>query len=777
MKISPGVSTIRWKSAAASVPDRRESQTLALRPAAVRIADCDSPHSCHWSTIEPPLASALTVPGTLSCCDAADFHQSFTSDRNQEMRGSTGETDQRCERSQCCSSAPHRGDRNQGVIETPRSAPVQDFGTPPADRIFFSRHRVRDVPLRARHLDHPRQRFQRRRGSFELLEHRRLLKAPSLEAFCTFDSAEVTDSSDLHGMLSAEGSPALIQAAANAPNSTGLQALDPLIVEGNTGEKPQSKVWTHAGQWWMVMANPSGTWVWRLDGEAWTAVLQLSTARFRADVLPTGDVVHILLAKDTASKLASIEYVAGSPGTYQAWTSRPSLSNVPLDADAETATLALDTAGRMWVASDGHADIQVRYSDAPYATWSGPTAIATGVAADDISAITSLGGRVGVMWSNQNSQRFGFRTHIDGSAPSAWSADEVPASASAQAIGLGMADDHLSVAVAADGTLYAAVKTSYETPGSPKIALLVRQPSGAWDPLHPVDGNGTRPIVILNEGQDRVMVAYRDTDNNGPIQYRESARSTIAFSAEGTLIADPAGNNVSSTKQRISGEVLVIASANDVLSSSRLVRAPMVLGDLDGDDRLDNFDIAPFEKALASADAYMASFPALADYDARGDADGNERFDNFDIAAFETLLTSGPLPILFRQSSASQGALWSNLGTSDFAKHTDSDKHGDFAWLLLGRASGSPAPSNGMFNQTHLEISDLQQEAEFETEQVEAADLAGSRLEYAQPETRRKSVVADASDGSRRANSAYREPDDQVLRALIAIDWQWPFIS
>ena len=38
-----------------------------------------------------------------------------------------------------------------------------------------------------------------------------------------------------------------------------------------------------------------------------------------------------------------------------------------------------------------------------------------------------------------------------------------------------MADDHLNVAVASDGTLYAAVKTSYDTAGYPKIAMLVRR--------------------------------------------------------------------------------------------------------------------------------------------------------------------------------------------------------------------------------------------------------------------------------------------------------------
>ena len=80
----------------------------------------------------------------------------------------------------------------------------------------------------------------------------------------------------------------------------------------------------------------------------------------------------------------------------------------------------------------------------------------------------------------------------------------MPASASALNVGLGMADDHLNVAVASDGTLYAAVKTSYDTAGYPKIALLVRRPNGTWDPLYEVDQSGTRGIVLLNEHDNTV---------------------------------------------------------------------------------------------------------------------------------------------------------------------------------------------------------------------------------------------------------------------------------
>ena len=65
------------------------------------------------------------------------------------------------------------------------------------------------------------------------------------------------------------------------------------------------------------------------------------------------------------------------------------------------------------------------------------------------------------------------------------------------------------------------------------------------------------------------------------------------------------------------------------------------LGDMDGNGRLDNFDIQPFEMALANPSAYLALFPTRAgDYQARGNIDGIGGFDNFDIQPFEDLLTS-----------------------------------------------------------------------------------------------------------------------------------------
>ena len=67
-----------------------------------------------------------------------------------------------------------------------------------------------------------------------------------------------------------------------------------------------------------------------------------------------------------------------------------------------------------------------------------------------------------------------------------------------------------------------------------------------------------------------------------------------------------------------------------------------ILGDMDGDGDVDNFDIQPFELALTDPEAYEIAY-GLPDAENRGDIDQDGDLDNFDIQPFENLLTSqGP---------------------------------------------------------------------------------------------------------------------------------------
>ena len=178
---------------------------------------------------------------------------------------------------------------------------------------------------------------------------------------------------------------------------------------------------------------------------------------------------------------------------------------------------------------------------------------------------------IGVLWSDQVSERFGFTVHTDGADPCSWSPNEVPASQSARRIGGGMADDHLNVAVASDGTLYVAVKTSYDTAGYPKIALLVRRPTGIWDDLYGVDEAGTRPIALLNETEGTITVVYTATEGNNSIVYKQSPTAAISFGSRTTLITGKS-NNVTSTKQNFTDQVVILASdgtnAEGILAAS-----------------------------------------------------------------------------------------------------------------------------------------------------------------------------------------------------------------
>lgn len=377
--------------------------------------------------------------------------------------------------------------------------------------------------------------------------------------------------------------------ASSAGYSQGFSSianLNSLSVSAITGEKPQSKVWTYAGRWFMVMPNSSGTQIWRLDGTAWTSVLNIDASTSAlADCKAVGSITHILLFKGSSSSLVSVQYVPAS-NTYQLWTTRSTTVPITLDSNVETATIDIDGNGRMWLASDASTDINVRWSDSPYSTWSGAIPIGA-CGTDDICAVTAFNGNIGVLWSNQTTKRFGFKYHIDGADPSIWSTEEVPPTQLDPDNGAGMADDHLNFAVGGDGTIYAAVKTSWDAAGFPKIALLVRRTSGAWDNLYEVSETGTRGIVVLNETARKLKVIYTSSESGGNIMYKESPLSTISFGSEYLLVSGT-NNNPTSTKQNYISEIVVLAANAGGTAMAGCLARETITGqnalDFDGDN-------------------------------------------------------------------------------------------------------------------------------------------------------------------------------------------------
>ncbi|MEI6949910.1 T9SS type A sorting domain-containing protein [Paraflavisolibacter sp. H34] len=350
------------------------------------------------------------------------------------------------------------------------------------------------------------------------------------------------------------------------PIPYGFESVTPLhtqSVTATTEHKPQGKLWTHDGHWWSVLATSDGTKIFRLDGTSWTDVLTLSSAEdAKADCWVVEDVTHILLFRESSSsQLVSVEYDAAQH-TYKLWSRRPSRVSLSLGSDAEVATLVVDDRGRMWIAADGDGDVSVRWSDAPYTSWSSRIKLASGATDDDICTLAKLPGKIGVLWSNQDSERFGFRTHSDGDDPDDWAEDEKPGATSAKNVGAGFSDDHMNIVSGSDGTLYCAVKTSYDTDNYPKESLLVRRPDGTWDKLYTVTENenhGTRGIVLVNEQTGKLRVVYTSIEDGGDILYRESALYPISFGPARTLLHGQY-NHATSTHQAFTSEVVVLVT-------------------------------------------------------------------------------------------------------------------------------------------------------------------------------------------------------------------------
>ena len=357
-------------------------------------------------------------------------------------------------------------------------------------------------------------------------------------------------------------------------SATAAETLDLADLSGSTTGKQQSKVWQHDNTWFSVFSDSNSAKVFRLDGTTWNPVLDLAGGTYRADVKIDGDLAHVLLAKGGGSKLASLQYNP-SENSYDLWDERPTLSSVPVDGSAETASIDIDSTGRMWISYDTSSSVIVRYSDGVYNSWSSPIVLEDNISSDDISALIALpNGTVGVLWSNQKTERFGFRIHVDGDPPSNWAADEIPAGEYAKNEGEGMADDHINLAVTSDATFYAAIKTSYNKSTSTTIGLLVRHPDGSWDNLHKVDTGGTRPAVQISETQSKIIVAYRNTNSSGPIVYRESNLNNISFGPKRVLINDRSPNNVSGSKANFTNELVLIAGGNNDLHGARLYFGP-----------------------------------------------------------------------------------------------------------------------------------------------------------------------------------------------------------
>jgi hypothetical protein len=304
-----------------------------------------------------------------------------------------------------------------------------------------------------------------------------------------------------------------------------------------TGEKPESKLWWNDGSWWGCLWDPGASRysIYRLDlgSQSWVNIGTPVDPRksTKCDALWDGTRLYIVshvftsnpgsASTSSSARLYRYRYEAGA---YVLDAGFPVLVN---SSKSEALVLAKDSTGQLWITWVQGGKVKVNRSLGDDWTWGTPFDLPTqgnATSSDDISGVVTLGGAIGILWSNQSDGRFYFSTHLDGSADGDWQPRE---DALADAALGQVADDHLNVKLSCDlsGNLYAVVKTGLTESDDPLIYVLRRQATGEWS--RHVFGtkaeDHTRPILCI-DGEASVAYVFAQSDKSGRgIVYMKSA--------------------------------------------------------------------------------------------------------------------------------------------------------------------------------------------------------------------------------------------------------------
>jgi len=359
-----------------------------------------------------------------------------------------------------------------------------------------------------------------------------------------------------------------------------------------TGEKPESKLWWNDGRWWGAMFSQDAGgyrafWL-NLSNQTW---VDSGTALGNRN----GDKVDVLWDQGS-QKLYMVSHVfstSASPTTsnwaqlfrysYNSSTKTYSLdAGFPVDVSrgrAEAVVLEKDSTGRLWVTYVESNKVMINHSLSNDLTWGDPFQLPGSgtVNSDDISSVIAFGGnKIGVVWSNQNTDAYYLAIHNDGAPPNAWTIET-------GIQGNNLVDDHINLATDTQGRIYLAGKTSL-TGDNPLVVLDVRGPSGGWSRyVYGMDADGhTRPIVLTDTQNQKLYMFATSPESSGAIYMKSADIGNIQFvpgkgqpfisSSTTTSI-----NNATSTKQSLNNTTgLVVLASNS--SQRRYYHNYMPLG-------------------------------------------------------------------------------------------------------------------------------------------------------------------------------------------------------
>lgn len=361
-------------------------------------------------------------------------------------------------------------------------------------------------------------------------------------------------------------------------------------ISAPTGDKPQSKLWHNDGSWWGVLYNATTkNWeVFRFDraSQTWTTTGTAVESRkpVQADVLWSGGKLYVMFHVKATSSLTDVRITMtrlsydSQSRTYAVDAGFPvTVTN----GKVESAVIDRDSTGTLWLtytSSTGTGrSVYVTRTDGSDGRWVTPFVLpaagASTLSSDDIATLVATGGKVGVLWSNQNESRLYFATHDDGAADLDWSVK--PALCDLPRC----ADDHLNIKSvdAASGQVFAAVKTSLNdgtrVASDPLIVLYrfdIATATYTARTVWTVADDVTRAIVVLDTSGSRAHVFGAAPCCSGGIVYTKTAPFDLATGFEPGLgtpairsSLDPKINNVTSTKQSVNSSTGLLVLAGD----------------------------------------------------------------------------------------------------------------------------------------------------------------------------------------------------------------------
>ncbi len=350
-----------------------------------------------------------------------------------------------------------------------------------------------------------------------------------------------------------------------------------------TRDKPQSKLWYADGTWWGILytdREPSGYYIHRFDDEveAWTntAVAVDERDRSHADALWDEGSQRLYVVSAIESGAIKVYRYDYADGVYVA---DPGFPVRVSESGAETATIARDSDGLLWItmtqAADGSGPcvddkpcvvLAMHTTSADY-RWTTAFQLpveGAQVTADDLSAVVAYGDdRIGIAWSNQLDGSFRFASHTDGDPDSAWTEETLVVAPRA-------ADDHLNLKADDAGRVYLVGKTSLDDPrnapaDTPLVTVWVRDATAVWRSATAwtVADDVTRPQLVVDPTLGRLAVVATAPVDGGAIYAKIAPIDTLFFEpGRGTpLMLGIELNNPTVTKQPVdlSSGVLVLA--------------------------------------------------------------------------------------------------------------------------------------------------------------------------------------------------------------------------